>query len=313
MSKQRSLIYLSWLSSGSKYPKGRSKIKQMAKQKQLDKNYIAVMGKIFAVLELLIDKGPKQNPVAFSAMAQALPFSRTTIRRILYSLEKLGYCQKAEMASRYRLTAKLFDLTGPSVHARRLQSATRSIMSDLLTRHAETVNLGVLNDAQVVYIDVLQSPNALRIAAFPGDRNPLHSTSLGKAILAFLPQPEVDALLGEYPLIKKTPQTITQRARLRKNLALVRENGVAVDLEENLSGVTCVAAPIFDHAGKVVAALSVSGPTTRMTSKLSAVKQDVRGAAFVATRMIAPFLEVSPASTRVEETARANANNTNSI
>jgi len=78
-------------------------------------------------------------------------------------------------------------------------------MTDLLNRHAETVNLGVINDAQVVYIDVLQSPNALRIAALPGERNPLHCTSLGKAILAFLPQPEVNALLGERPLIKKTP------------------------------------------------------------------------------------------------------------
>lgn len=273
----------------------------MAKQKQLDKNYIAVMGKIFAVLEFLIDKGPKQNPVAFPAMAQTLPFSRTTIHRILYSLEKLGYAEKTGIASQYRLTAKLFELTGPSVHARQLVSATRSIMLDLLTRHAETVNLGVLNDTQVIYIDVLQSPNALRIAALPGDRNPLHSTSLGKAILAFLPQPEVEVLLREYPLIKRTSATITQKAHLQKHLASVRKNGVAVDLEENLSGVTCIAAPIFDHAGRVVAALSVSGPSSRMTSKLSAVKQDVLGAALAATRMIAPFFETSPVSSQVEK------------
>ena len=277
----------------------------MAKQKQLDKNYIAVMGKIFSVVEFLIDKGPKQSPVAFPTMAQKLPFSRTTIRRILYSLEKLGYVEKAGIASHYRLTAKLFDLAAPSLHARHLLSATRSIMLDLLTRHSETVNLGVLNGAQIVYIDVLESPNALRIAALPGDRNPLHSTSLGKAILAFLPQSEGDALLERYPLVRRTSATITQKGQLRKHLALVRKNGVAVDLEENLSGVTCVAAPIFDNAERVVAALSVSGPTTRMSSKLETVKQDVRRAALVATRMIAPFLENLPSSGPSENLTKA--------
>jgi len=283
-------------------PKMAKQINQMGKQP--NKNYSVVMRKVFAVLKFLIDKGPEQKPVAFSDMAKTLPFSRTTIRRILHSLEKLSYCEKAELASHYRLTAKLYDLTGPSVDARRLQSATRSTMLDLLSRHAETVTLAVLNDRQVVSIDVLQSPNALRIAAYPGDRTPLHCTSLGKAILAFLPQPDVDALLSDCPLIRKTPQTITQRAHLRKHLGAVHENGVAVDLEESLSGVISVAAPIFDHTGRVVAAMGVSGPTSRMTSKLNTVKQDVRNAALAATSMIAPYFEVSPATTRANAKTR---------
>jgi len=263
----------------------------MPKPKQLDKNYIAVMGKIFDVLNYLIDKGAKQEPVAFAAMVKALPFSRTTIHRILYSLEKLGYVEKAEIAAHYRLAAKFFEFTGPAVHFKHLQSISRAIMLDLMARHVENVNLGVLQNGQVVHIDVIQSPNALRVAAFPGERNPLHSTALGKAILAFMPEAEVTALLDGYPLVKKTPKTITQKAHLREHLALVREHGVAIDLEENLSGVTCLAAPIFDHAGRVVAALSVSGPSSRMTSKLSAVKNDLRAAALAATRMIAPLYE----------------------
>ncbi len=263
----------------------------MSKGKQLDKNYIAVMGKIFEVLHYLIDKGAKQEAVAFAAMVKALPFSRTTIHRILYSLEKLGYVEKAEQPAHYRLAAKFFEFTGPAVHFRHLQSISRSIMSDLMTRHSENVNLGVLQNGQIVHIDVLQSPNALRVAAFPGERNPVHSTALGKAILAFLPEAEVSTLLDGYPLVKKTPKTITQRAHLRGHFALVREHGVAIDLEENLSGVTCVAAPIFDHAGRVVAALSVSGPSSRMSSKLAAIKSDVRAAALSATRMIAPLYE----------------------
>src|SRR5262249_31759868 len=149
----------------------------------------------------------------------------------------------------------------------------------------------VLQNGQVIHLDVIQSPNALRVAAFPGERNPLHCTALGKAILAFLPEDEVDALLDGYAMVKKTPKTITQKTHLRAHLGLVREHGVAIDLEENLSGVTCLAAPIFDHAGRVVAALSVSGPSSRMNAKLAAIKIDLRAAALSATRMIAPLHE----------------------
>jgi IclR family KDG regulon transcriptional repressor len=273
----------------------------MSKPKQLDKNYIAVMGKIFDVLHYLIDKGAKQEAVAFAAMVKSLPFSRTTVHRILYSLEKLGYVEKAEQPAHYRLAAKFFEFTGPAVHFKHLQSISRSIMSDLMARHSENVNLGVLQNGQVVHIDVIQSPNALRVAAFPGERNPLHCTALGKAILAFLPEAEVGTLLEGYPLIKKTPRTITQKAHLREHFALVREHGVAIDLEENLSGVTCVAAPIFDHAGRVVAALSVSGPSSRMTSKLTSIKNDVRAAALSATRMIAPLYEAEQLLTHTKK------------
>ena len=262
------------------------------KTKQADKNYIAVMGKIFTVLEYVIDRGGKQEPVAFSEIAKNLPYSRTTIHRILYSFEKLGYVEKAESTSHYRLAAKFFELTGVAVHFRQLQSIAKSVMQNLMTRHAETVNLGVLDRGQVAFIDVLQSPSSLRIAAFPGDRTAVHSTALGKALLAFLPETEINAIISEQPLIKKTPQTITRKGHLLEHLASVREQGIAIDLEENLSGVTCIAAPIFDHAQRPIAAFSISGPSARMNAKLTAVKEDVRAAALIVTRMLAPLSTV---------------------
>jgi len=261
----------------------------MPKTKQADKNYIAVMGKIFTVLEYVIDRGANQEPVAFSEIAKNLPFSRTTIHRILYSFEKLGYVEKAESTSHYRLAAKFFELTGVAVHFRQLQSVAKSVMQNLMTRHGETVNLGVIDRGQVAFIDVLQSQSALRIAAFAGERTPLHSTALGKVLLAFLPESEINTILSEQPLIRKTPQTITRKAHLLEHLASVREQGVAIDLEENLSGVTCIAAPIFDHAHRVIAAFSISGPSARMNAKLNAVKDDVRAAALIVTRMLAPL------------------------
>jgi IclR family transcriptional regulator, KDG regulon repressor len=266
----------------------RRKPSSSSPKQQADKNYISVSGKIFAVLQYLIDKGSKQQPVAFQEIAASLPFARTTVHRILYSLEKLSYIEKAESRAHYRLAAKFFELTEPAVHFRRLRSVARSVMVKLLIEFAETVNLGVLEAGQVIHIDVLQSPSALRIAANPGDTNPVHSTALGKAILAFLPEQDVDSILRQRSLLKMTPKTITQKPLLLEDLAVIRERGVAFDLEENLTGVVCVAAPIFDQLGRPVASVSVSGPASRMESKLLQLQNQVRDAGKAISRTLSP-------------------------
>jgi len=255
---------------------------------QADKNYIEVAGKIFTVLEYFVERGSKQKSVAFVEVAGAVPFARTTVHRILYSLEKLGYIEKDELKAHYQLASKFFDLTGPAIHFRRLQSVAKSVMQNLLLRFGETINLGVLEDGLVAYIEVLQSPSALRIAAIPGERNPVHCTSLGKAMLAFLPENEVEAILNRHPLIRKTPKTITQKKHLLEHLASVRERAVALDMEENLTGVICVAAPIFDQAGSVIAGISVSGPASRMEPKLTQVQEEIRNSAVTLSRMLSP-------------------------
>lgn len=264
------------------------------RKRQVDKNYISVMGKIFAVVEYFIQRGAKQEPVAFQEIAAALPFARTTVHRILYSLEKLGYLEKADVRAHYRLAAKFFELAQPAVHFRLLQSAARSAMLKLLIEFGETVNLGVLEDGQVTHIEVFQSPSAFRIAANPGSKNPLHSTALGKALLAFLPEEEIDSILKAHPLIKMTPKTITHKDHLLEHLASIRERGVALDIEENLTGVECVGAPIFDHLGRVVASLSLSGPAVRMEPKLSRVQDEVRNAAMAVTRTLNPHPDSRP-------------------
>jgi DNA-binding IclR family transcriptional regulator len=111
---------------------------------------------------------------------------------------------------------------------------------------------------------------------------------LGKAILAFLPDQQIRAILGDSPLLRKTSNTITQHARLLEHLALIRGERVALDQEENVDGVTCVAAPIFGPSGRVIAAFSVSGPVNRMSEKMSALKSDVRAAASSVSRMLRP-------------------------
>ena len=260
-----------------------------SKRGQVDKNYIGVTAKIFSLLEYFIKEGAKQQAISFHKISSALPFARTTVHRILYSLEKLGYVEKADVRAHYRLGPKFFELTEPAVYFRRLQSLAKAVMVDLLVRYSETVNLGVLDTGQVAYIEVLESPSALRIAANPGDRNPVHSTALGKVILAFLPQEEVEPILNRHPLIRMTPKTITQKAHFLEHLASVREQGVAFDLAENVEGVVCVAAPIFDHHGRVVAGVSLSGPASRMEAKMSSVRESVRDAGIRISHMLEPL------------------------
>jgi DNA-binding IclR family transcriptional regulator len=119
--------------------------------------------------------------------------------------------------------------------------------------------------------------------------NPVHCTALGKVLMAFLPEAEIHAILDQQPLIRKTPKTITRKAHLLQHLAEVREQGVAYDLEENTSGITCIAAPIFGRSGQVFAGLSIAGPTARITPKLTAIKGDIQEAVSEIARKLDPL------------------------
>jgi IclR family transcriptional regulator, KDG regulon repressor len=256
------------------------------KNTRVDRNFIAVAGKLFSVLEYFISEGARQQSISVQEMSKALPLARTTLHRILHTLERLAYVEKGEGKARYRLGPRFFELTEPAVHFRKLQSVAKSIMLELMIRYGETVNLGVIDEGQVDHIEVIQSPSALRIAAHPGDRNPVHSTALGKVIMAFLPEDAIDSIFQDYPMIRMTPKTITQRTHFLKHLALVREQGIAFDLGENIDGVTCVAAPVFDRQGHVVAGLSISGPTSRMEAKMADLQEDVRKSGLAISRML---------------------------
>jgi DNA-binding IclR family transcriptional regulator len=131
----------------------------------------------------------------------------------------------------------------------------------------ETVHLGVLDQGEVLYVDSRESPLNSFAASHIGKRNPVHCTALGKAMLAFLPDEEVASICGEKGFRKQTGQTILTLARLRADLAAARRDGYAVDDRELNEGTRCVAAPVRNHDGRVFAALSVSGPVSRVTTE----------------------------------------------
>jgi IclR family acetate operon transcriptional repressor len=246
---------------------------------------IAVLDRALDVLEALAE-APNGTSLGVTEIARRIGATKTAAFRILVNLERRGYIDKDPATARYALGTRLAYLGERSLSAIDLRGAARSTLVDLHRRFGETVNLGVRDAAEIVYVDMIESGHGLRMAARIGGRDALHSTALGKAILAFLPPETRDDLVrGELPA--RTGQTITDPAFLRIELERVRDRGFAEDREENETGARCIGAPIFDHRGAVAGAISVSAPDSRLDDGRAAVVTAavVEGAAVVTRRL----------------------------
>lgn len=221
---------------------------------------IAVVARTLDVLESL---AASDHPLGPTELASRTGATKTAVFRILATLEERGYVRKEPVGGRYRLGAPLAYLGGRSLRSLDLRRVARPTLTGLSEDFQETVNLGLLDGTDIVYIDMLESHHGLRMAARVGDRHPAYATSIGKAILAFLPLEERDRHLPRR-LEPRTARTITSRERLEAELEQVRRRGVAEDRGENEAGACCYGAPIFDHLGLPVAGISISGPESRL-------------------------------------------------
>jgi IclR family KDG regulon transcriptional repressor len=225
---------------------------------------IAVLDRALDLLEALAE-APAGAPLGVSEVARRVGVTKSAAFRILANLERRGYVAKDPVSARYTLGTHLVYLGERSLGAIDLRAAARPSLEALQQRFGETVNLGVREGAEVVYVDMIESSHGLRMAARVGGRDYLHSTALGKAILAYLPPAERDQLLhAPEGLPARTERTITDPVRLRAELERVRERGIAEDRDENEVGARCLSAPIFDHRGAVAGAISVSAPDSRL-------------------------------------------------
>lgn len=189
------------------------------------------------------------------ALAKQVGLARSTAHRLLLALVKDGYLRHHPRKG-YSLGPKLMRL-GFQAHSQlHLPSVAQPHLEWLRDETSETVHLAVLDGTRVIYIEKLPGYRELQFASYIGARLPAQSTALGKALLAHLPE---EGWQDHFvPGLKRTSNTISDFARFRQELALTRSRGYALDLEENEPGVRCVAAPIFDGSGKVVAAVSIS-------------------------------------------------------
>jgi len=201
-----------------------------------------------------------------SALAAQLGLDRSTTYRLLLSLEKCELVEKDPKTGEYSLGVMALEIGSAYWGRTDLIQIAKPIMADLALKARETVNLAILSDREILYIDKVDSPRGVGVMSKVGQRNPVYCTSLGKALLAFQTEVEQSRIIAAIQFVPFTPNTITSRKELLKELKQVRLRGYALDRREIEEDVECIAAPIRDHQGNVVAAVSVSGPLKKINT-----------------------------------------------
>ena len=204
--------------------------------------------------------------IGISDLAKRLGLAKSTVHRLASTLLEQGMLEQNPADGKYHLGLALFEL---GTMVRRKMDFTveaRPFLRTLMEKTGETVHLAILDHDSILYVITHESKQALRMGSKVGTRAPVHSTAVGKVLLASQPEEEIERIVAR-GLPQSTPNTIVEAKALRRELALVKAQGHAVDDEESEIGLRAIAAPIRSYSGDVVAAISIAGPVHRMTKK----------------------------------------------
>ena len=196
-------------------------------------------------------------------VADRLGLAKSSAHDLLASLAQVGLLGKTE-ESRYRLGWRLVTLSETLLATTELRREARPVLEELAAQYQETIHLAILDDTKVVYVDKLEGKQAVRVELTSlGTHLYPHCTALGKVLLAYRPEADVRRIIKTNGLQRFTPNTITDEGELEQNLTKIRKQGYAYDLEEILPDLCCVGAPIYNHTGHAIAAISMSIPAYR--------------------------------------------------
>lgn len=243
-----------------------------------------VLERAFTILDVLASSGKDQS---LAEMTERAGVNRSTCYRLLRILERHHFTDRDPVTGKYRLGSKLLELGKQSASRFDLAQLARPYLEWLSQESGETAHLGILCDGEVVSIANVDSHHALRISGTLGLRSPAHCSSLGKALLAFLPEADVNELVRRQGLKPYTRNTITTRAGLKRELQQIRRRGYAIDDEELEEGLKCIGAPVRDSSGRAIAALSIAGAAFRLNGeRLPLLAQSVvRAAADLSSKL----------------------------
>ena len=217
------------------------------------------LARALTVLECFTTAEPE---LGVTDIAKKLGMQKSTIYNILSTFQDMGYVIQNPDNSKYSLSYKILHLSFVVSSRISLRDRFAPILKEIANLTGEVCYLGMLNDLEVLYLDAAYPSSQASGRNILGERAPLYCTGLGKAMLANLPDADVDRVLSR-PMTPFTRCTITDPVVLRAELEEIRSNGYAVDNMEHEFGIRCVAVPIFDSAGKVIGAVSASGPSLR--------------------------------------------------
>jgi DNA-binding IclR family transcriptional regulator len=203
------------------------------------------------------------SELGVTLLSEQLKLHKSTVSRLLSSLQREGFVEQNPETGKYRLGLGLVSLAGIILERMDLRRVAQPYLRALAESAQETINVTVLDGDECVNVERIASSKPIQYVGWLGRRTPTHCTSTGKVLLAFLTPQERDAILPE-TLLPYTEKTIVDRSTLEQVLAQVREQGYAIVHEEFEEGLSAVAAPIWGHTGHVIATVSIAGPTYRM-------------------------------------------------
>lgn len=220
----------------------------------------ATVAKALSLLDLLASTGQE---LSVTELSRRLGVNKSTVCRLLNTLGDYGYIRKNPQTGQYLLGVRLLDLSTTLLKQLGLVDVAKPHLQRLASETGETVNLAILDGDRCLYVCAIEGRHAIRMVSHVGSRDYLHTTSVGKAILAHLPRHEVEAIVRRTGLPRRTPNSIADEEALFNHLEQVRRQGYALDNAENEEGCRCVGAPCFDRTGRPIAAVSVAGPSFR--------------------------------------------------
>lgn len=216
---------------------------------------LRALDKSLIILEIL---SQENSPLSIAELSERLAMYPSTVHRILDTLRYWGYAEQDSDTQKYQLGLKVLELGMAKLRGMELVKEAVPYLKELRDQSNETVHLAILDEGEVLYLAKEESSQGIRMVSKVGKRVPVHCTALGKALLAYLEEKETEKILKEKGLPRFTDNTVTDEEEIKKELHKVKEQGFAQDREEYEKGVRCIAAPIKNHEGKVVAAISIS-------------------------------------------------------
>ncbi len=232
-------------------------------------------------LNILEAAAQRRDGLTNAEISRKLGIPKSSASYILRTLEKRSYLRRDPESGRYRLGLKILSLGGDAQANLDIADIALPLMRILSEKIRMTVHLAVLDQGEAVYIEKVEAPGFFKVNTWVGRRMFLHSTSVGKCLLAWLSKQEIETIVKQQGMKKRTPKTITSISKLLADLEHVKLSGYAVDDEENSLGARCLGAPIFDSMGNATAALGASGTLTQtdeanMPRMIEALKETAR-------------------------------------
>lgn len=219
--------------------------------------------KVFGILNALGD----ERDIGISELAQKVMMSKSTVYRFLQTMKSLGYVSQEEETEKYSLTVKLFELGSKALQNVDVIRYANGPMRELSRKTKETIHLGALDDDAIIYIHKIDSQYNLRMYSRIGRRNPIHSTAIGKVLMAWCEPGLRDETLNKITFSSGSSKAVHNKADFLPMLEQARAQGYAEDVEEQEEGLRCIAVPVFDRFGTVSVGLSLSLPTVRFSEE----------------------------------------------